>query len=78
MMTRVNALSKEDLIRWRVATADKEMADNCFPGMSVDDGRRAILHYYKVLGDLYDEYTPKEERPVHFSPIEGGIYVDDD
>jgi len=73
-MTVVGTLSAEDLTRWRLASAEKELADNSFTGMSVDEGRRAILQYYKILGDILAEYQLDDTDFIYVSPINGSIY----
>ena len=75
-MPKVNQLSQEDLGRWRMVSADKELVDNLFPGMSVEEGRRVILTYYKTLGDLLATYELDGDASgaVYLSPIDGGFY----
>lgn len=74
-MAKIKELSREDLVRWRMASADKELADNVFPGMSVEEGRKAILGYYKLLGDLLSQYDLSvDDGAVYVSPIDGGVY----
>lgn len=73
---RIKSLTNEDLMRWRVATVDKNMAEIPFPGMSVDEARRALLSYFKILGDLLAEYgLSDEEGGLYVSPVDGGIYL---
>ena len=73
-MPRVS-LTPEDLARWRLATADKELVDACFPGISVEEGRRALLTYYKVMGDLFQTYEQSDNEGATFlSPVDGGFY----
>ena len=74
-MAKIASLNGEDLSRWRVVTAEKELVDLVFPGLSVDDGRRGLLSYYKVLGDLILDYSvATEDGAIYISPIDGGIY----
>lgn len=74
-MAKIKNLSQEDLVRWRMASADKELADNVFPGLSVEEGRKAILNYYKLLGDLLEYYDLNvDDGAVYVSPIDGGVY----
>ena len=73
-MPKVATLNAEDLARWRFASADKELAGLSFPGLSVDEARRAILQYYKILGDLLVEYKIDPEDTVIVSPVDGNIY----
>lgn len=73
---KTNALSQEDLARWRLATADKELVDNVFPGLSVEEARRALLTYYKTMGDLFTAYgeISDDGHAVYLSPVDGGFY----
>ena len=72
---KVTSLVNEDLTRWRLVSADKELVEIAHPGLSVDESRRAILQYYKVLGDLMLEYNINEnEEGIYISPVDGGIY----
>lgn len=75
MPSKISELNQEDLARWRMASADKELVDNGFPGMSVDEGRRAILNYYRLLGEFLSLYNLNaEDGSVFLSPIDGGFY----
>lgn len=71
---QVGTLSAEDLTRWRMSCAEKELVDTGFNGMSVDEGRRAILQYYKILGDILAEYELDDTETIYVSPINGHIY----
>jgi len=71
---RICKISPEDLMRWRVASADKELVENGFAGMSTDEARRAILVSYKVFGDIIAEYCPEEDvTDIILSPIDGSL-----
>ncbi len=75
-MAKLKEITEEDLNRWRSASADKELADNSFPGMSVEEGKRAILTYYRTLNDLLKTYDINtEESAMYISPVDGGIYA---
>lgn len=74
-MAKLKELTPEDLARWRVASVDKELVSLAFPGMSVEEARRALLTHYKVLNDLLLDYEiNSEDNGVYISPIDGGIY----
>lgn len=74
-MPKLKDISEEDLNRWRSASADKELADNSFPGMSVEEAKRAILTYYRTLHDLLVTYNINtEESAMYISPVDGGVY----
>lgn len=76
-MTKVKNLTREDLMRWRICTADKELVDLTFPGISPDEARKAILNYYKILGDLIEDLGLQDSKaPIHISAIDGGVYLD--
>ena len=72
---RLNQLSDEDLNRWRMISADKELVDNIFPGISVEEGRRILHTYYKTSGDLLRQYNIENDATtVYLSPIDGIFY----
>lgn len=73
-MPRLKSLNSEDLARWRMASADKELADSSFPGLSVTEGKEAILKYYRILGDLLLAYGLDDDNMLYISPVTGGIY----
>lgn len=74
-MPKVRDLSPEDLLRWRMASADKELVEQSHPGLSVDEARRAMLNYYKILGDILADYQIEHDNlSVYVSPFDGGIY----
>lgn len=74
-MPKLSTLSSEDLARWRLVSADKELVDNLFPGLSVEEGRRIILTYYKTSGDLMNAYQIENDAStVYLSPIDGVFY----
>ena len=73
-IVRIAKLSPEDLMRWRIVSADEELVDKGFTGMSTDEARRALLMSYKVFGDLVAEYCPEENvTDLIISPIDGSI-----
>lgn len=56
MLEVLATLSQEDLAIWRSVLADKELVDENYPGMSIQEARNSIIKYYKTLGDLLKEY----------------------
>lgn len=75
-MAKHAILSPEDLARWRMINADKELVDNAFPGLSVTEARSTILNYYKMLGDILAEYNvPDTSSPMFISPYDGSINI---
>lgn len=75
-ISKVASLAPEDLTRWRMVSAEKELVEIAHPGMSVDESRRAVLQYYKVLGDLMSEYKiDSSDDTIYISPVDGGIYT---
>ena len=74
-MSKVNQLSTEDLSRWRIVAGEKELVDAAFPGLSVDDGRRMIVTYYRTLGEFLNAYQiDTDAGGLYLSPIDGGFY----
>ena len=49
-------LNNEDLARWRMVMANKELVDGSYPGMSVIEARDTVLQFYKTLNDLLQQY----------------------
>ena len=75
-MRKVATLSDEDLARWRLVSADKDLVDNLFPGFSVEEARRVTLTFYKTLGDLVKAYNMDTDvGSIFLSPIDGGFYT---
>jgi hypothetical protein len=80
-MARIlNKLSDEDLTRWRMCMADKELADLSFTGLSVQEGRSAYVNYYRTLNSLLTEYgvdmdTLTGNANIMVSPITGHIVM---
>lgn len=75
-MTEIlNKLSDEDLMRWRMVMADKELVDGQYPGMSIDEARRSILTFYRTLNDLLRSYGIEHDPgdALVVSPISGEI-----
>lgn len=71
---RIGQLNEEDLARWRMVSADKELADQPHHGMSVTEARQAILNYYTTLGGFMKQYDIDTQETLIVSPIDGGIY----
>lgn len=75
-MAKIKTMANEDLLRWRTATVDKQMVEIPFPGMSVEEGRRALLTYFSTLCSLLAQYgLSDEEDALYISPVDGGIYT---
>lgn len=71
---RIAQLTDEDLARWRMISADKELADQPHPGMSVIESRQAIISYYTTLGSFMKTYDIDTQETLIVSPVDGGIY----
>lgn len=69
----VNKLTDEDLVRWRMVMANKELVDGQYPGMSIAEARSAVMSFYQTLNDLLRSYgidhDPGDALVV--SPISG-------
>lgn len=50
-------LTSEDLNRWRLACARRELVENQVVGLSLDVAERYIVDYYRLLGELADTYN---------------------
>jgi hypothetical protein len=68
-------LSPEDLNRWRLVMADKELIDCGYSGYSVIEARQVILKYYQTLSDILTTYSIEIFPGSHFivSPIQGHV-----
>ena len=79
MINVVGNLSTEDLNRWRVVCADKELVDAGHPGMSVSEAKTSLLKYYSIMNDFFNDY---ELDVAHIecyfiSPFTGHILLND-
>ena len=70
MIEILRTLSDEDLAIWRNVLADKELVDDSFPGMSIQEARNSIIKYYRTLGDILKSY---EIRPDQEGIVVSGI-----
>ena len=68
-------LSPEDLSRWRLVMADKELIDTGYNGYSTNEARQVILKYYQTLSDILTTYSIEIFPNTHFivSPIQGHV-----
>lgn len=74
MIEVLKTLSNEDLAIWRSVLADKELIDENYPGMSIQEARNSIIRYYKVLGDILHNYEiPIDQEGIVVSGITGAI-----
>ena len=66
-------LNNEDLARWRMVMANKELVDGSYPGMSVIEARETVLNFYKTLNDLLQQYGIDHDPgdALVLSPISG-------
>ena len=69
----LNKLNDEDLARWRMVMAHKELVDGSYPGMSVTEAKDAVLNFYKTLNDLLIQYGIDHDPgdAMVLSPISG-------
>lgn len=74
---KIGDLTAEDLSRWRMVSADKELVDHEFPGLSISEARQVILKYWQVLNEIFVTYSVDPNAVIHVSPIDGGIYMVD-
>ena len=68
-------LSQEDLSRWRLVMADKELIDCGYVGFSTNEARQVILKYYQTLDDILRTHEIDIFPGSHFivSPIQGHV-----
>lgn len=68
-------LTAEDLNRWRMVMADKELIDSGFDGFSVGEARQVIIRYYQTLDGFLTDYSIDLIPGTHFivSPIQGHV-----
>lgn len=52
----IGKLSTEDLTRWRVISANKELVDIPHPGLSVNEARGFIMDFYRFIGEIIEDY----------------------
>lgn len=80
MVNVVANLSQEDLSRWRMVCANKELVDNSHTGLSVSEGKQYILDYYKQMGDIFNTYNLDVAHIscYYISPFTGHILLEDE
>lgn len=68
-------LTDEDLVRWRMVMASKELVDGQYPGMSIQEAKSAVLDFYKTLNDTLKRYGIEHDPgdALVVSPITGEI-----
>ena len=68
-------LEAEDLARWRMVMADKELIDAGAGLFSVNEARTIVLNYYKTLDDIITKYDIEIYPDTHLivSPVGGHI-----
>ena len=68
-------LSDEDLVRWRMVMANKELVDGQYPGMSIQEARGSVMAFYQTLNDLLRSYGIEHDPgdAMVVSPISGEI-----
>lgn len=66
-------LSDEDLVRWRMVMANKELVDGQYPGMSIQEARGSVMAFYQTLNDLLRSYGIEHDPgdAMVLSPISG-------
>lgn len=75
MATQVyhNKLSTEDLMRLRMVVANKKAVEIAPNQHSSEEVRRALMDYYKVLGELIATYEVDDTRDWALSEYSGNI-----
>jgi len=68
-------LDAEDLGRWRMVMADKELVDIGATFYSREEGKQVILRYYQTLDDIIRKYEVEIFPDTHLivSPVSGDI-----
>lgn len=69
----VAVMSTEDLLSWRNVCANRELVDPPVQGVSPTEARGYLLDYYRVLGQLYEDYNLDPALNYDFSPANGAI-----
>lgn len=52
----IGKLSTEELNRWRVISANKELVDSTFPGISPTEARGFIMDFYRFIGEVMESH----------------------
>lgn len=75
MSQMLGKLDAEDLARWRMVMADKELIDAGLPFFSVNEARTIVINYYRTLDDIITKYDIEIYPDTHLivSPVGGHI-----
>lgn len=69
-------LSSEDLARWQMAVANKELADNNADGLGLNEKRDYILHFYRIGGEFAERYNLSTLDGFEISVFTGEILTE--
>ena len=71
----IGKLDPEDLSRWRMCMADKELVDIGATFFSCEEARQVVLRYYQTLDDIINKYEIDIYPDTHLivSPVGGHI-----
>lgn len=72
-VTQMGKLSAEDLGRWRIISANKELVDNGFPGLSVKEARDAIIDFYRFVGEVMETHGIPSVAAFEITTSDGSI-----
>lgn len=69
----VAVMDNEDLNRWRVACANREILEFGVAGISPTEAKQYTIDYYRILGEFYGKYNLQLDHNYEFSPANGAV-----
>ena len=73
MLNKAGILEDQELARWRMVMANKELADNAHHAQSSGEAYQAYIEYFKMAGDLIKKYGVDSTASWYISPFTGEI-----
>ena len=76
VLVKEERLTEQDLNRWRLACARRELVENQVVGLSLDVAERYIIDYYRLLGELAQTYNLDDSTDYVITAHTGAILYD--
>ena len=72
----VTSLDSEDLTRYRLACAKREMVEFSVGGVGKDEAQGILFDWYRILGDIATKYNLNLDTEYVISPVTGAILTE--
>ena len=69
----IGKLSTEELNRWRVISANKELVDLTHPGISAVEARGFIMDFYRFIGEVMETHGIPSTMAFEVTVSDGSI-----